>query len=553
MVSGPSRRLLVRIAALFTSLIVVSSILTGCLPASKTSATTAAVEASDNGFSIAVRGVEVQVPAGATDAGTNVTLDTIEAPIPDDVSTFASPIGTSVAMSLEGKQPQQPLTATFDVPNDVDPGTVFVLGEDSSTGSGVAFIESTFDNSRSTVTATIDHLSWFTPVVLEEESLTSQVRDWINESLGTSSATPECFGAENELEFTAVPDNVVWPCANPSGSGTEWSLQSNSGLVWQVLTKPTSSYEPLTSLSLSGLATAALYNSIKGSLKGDTVMLPLETLEAKFTATPPYEIALKVEPGLSQVATIMWGLSMILPSKWMDVASSGECLANIVQAATSSISGETMRTVFECIGSVLEGTGGDILGIMLTGPGLLATQLEGIGREIMQTNAVQFELDYRNNDRVGKLPGAAAWLYDLPNNLKSADQLHSDLPVLIGDDPVTFSNSTQLITRCYPANTSQSFSNWDNWTRMSFAIALTDQVPKDASITVSIGMATEAGSVPNATMSWTLKPGESIPRQELDITGVRSVWVFVEPSMPIPCGNDIFAVEVAQLLDAYME
>lgn len=537
------------------TLVLLTALLVGCAPLSRTDATTATVTASDGAFSIAVRGVEVQLPAGATDEGTDVRLEAIDAPIPPDVSTFATATGVGIALTLEGKQPQQPLTATFDVPPDIDPESVFVIGEDATTGSGVAFVDTTFNAARSTISATLTHLSWFTPVVVEEQSFSVQLRDWINEALGTSSTAPECLEEESDLQFSPVSDNVVWPCATVAGSGAEWKLHSNSGLVWQVRTEPVAQYRSLTTLSISGGATAAVYNQIQGALEGDSVMLSMETLEGSFTDPPPYKIALKVEPGLSQVATIMWGLSMILPQRWMDLASEGECLIGVVQSAVSSVSGETLRSVLECVESVLTGSAGDILGILLTGPGLLATQLQGIAREIMQTNAVQFTLSHRNQDGVDHIPEEAAWLYDLPNNLKSADQLHSDLPVLIGDERVRFPNSTQLMTRCYPANTVQSFEISKDWTSMNFAIALTELVPAGASVTIGIGMVNRTDSatrVPDAAISWTLKPGDSLPRQQLDITDVQIVRVYVESSEPIPCGNDIFAAEVAQMIDAYV-
>lgn len=163
----------------------------------------------------------------------------------------------------------------------------------------------------------------------------------------------------------------------------------------------------------------------------------------------------------------------------------------------------------------------------------------------------------RPRDGVSTIPDGATWLYDLPDNLRNAETLRSDLPVLIGDETVSFPNSTGLLTRCgYPQNTIQRFDTSKEFSRMSFAVALTDLVPSDVAVTVGIGMTPKdasGGYVPDAAINWTLRPGESVPRQELDITGMRDVAVFVEPSAGIPCGTDEFNAEVAEMLDAYVQ
>ncbi|TFD11313.1 hypothetical protein E3T26_12885 [Cryobacterium sp. TMT1-21] len=517
--------------AISTVLAVSAALLSGCLPASQTSETTATVEAGDGGFSIAVHGVEVKAPAGTTNVGTRVQLDTIDASLPEDVSTFATPTGTAISLTLEGKQPQKSLTATFDIPKEVDPATVFIIGEDPSTGSGVAFVESTFDTSRSTISASVEHLSWFSPVVVEEESFSNQVRDWINESLGTSSDAPDCFGEKNELMFSPVTDNVVWPCATETATGATWSLQSDSGLVWQVLTEPTAQYEPLTSLSVSGIATAAVYNQIKGALKGDSVMLSLETLKAEFSEAPPYTIALKVEPGLSQVATIMWGLSMILPKKWMDLAASGECLVGIVKAGTSSISGESLRSTLGCVGSALEGTGAAILGILLTGPGLLATQLQGLAREITQTNAVQFTLGYRNTNRVGELPSEATWLDDLPQEINPREAMDESASISIDGTHLSFPNSTNFWVGCGGEVDDTTFYPDSDFTTLNLASAVEDIAPEGMTVLVQIGVLYEEGLTPvledrTKIAEWTVQKGTITPRQEIDISGVVALHIY---------------------------
>ena len=557
MASRSSGSPLLRIIAISTVFLVAAGFLIGCLPASQTSETTATIEAGDGGFSIAVRGVEIKASAGTTEAGTEVQLDTIAVQLPTDVETFATPAGTAISLTLEGKQPQQPLTATFDIPKGIDPDTVFVLGEDPTTGSGVAFVESTFDTARSTVSATIEHLSWFAPVVVEKESFSNQLRDWINESLGTASAPPECFGEKNELEFSPVQDNVVWPCGTETATGADWSLQSNSGLVWQVLTNPSAQYEPLTSLSMSGVATAAVYNQIKGALKGDSVMLPLETLKAKFSDAPPYTIALKVEPGLSQVATITWGLSMILPKKWMDLAAKGECLVGIVKAGTSSISGETLRSVLSCVGSALEGTGADILGILLTGPGLLATQLQGVAREIMQTNAVQFTLGYSNTNRIGELPADATWLDDLPQEINPRKATDESASISIGATRLSFPNSTNFWVGCDGDVDDTTFYPEGNFTTLSIASALEDIAPDGMTVAVQIGVIYEEGRTPLDTVfgdrtkiaEWTVQKGAITPRQEIDISGVWALHIY--SSTADECSDE--KKGYLALLDAYVE
>lgn|GEM_PF-4832218 len=523
--------------------------------------TSAEATVGDGGFTASVDGVTVTGPAGVAPAGTRVTVTSISAPLPDDVRSFSEVVGTAVEVVLgDGLQPLLPLELTFRVDDGADPSRVFVLAEDESTGTGVAFTESSVDAVSGTVTAQVEHLSWFAPVAVDERTFSERVRDWIGEFAGTGSARPECFGVAppEGPQFTAVRDDVVWPCLRRGGDGTGWELHSNSGLVWEVLTAPTAAYEPLTALTVPGILTAALANRLvaAGALEGDTVMLPLETLRGAFTDDSGGRFALRVEPGLSQLTTIMFGLSMILPEKWITLIERATCLFDVIKTATSSPSGESFRAILACAGSILAGAGGALIGIILTGPGLLATQLEGLARELMQTNTVEFRLGYADPNQVDGISADARWLYELPQESvpNPARQVSAVVPV-DGHD-VVFSHSSSVWVGCGGSDHEVWFFLDGNYSSLSFALGMLAHTPPGLTATFEIEAVGEEWwrypfpwEYAEPLGSWSVTRGTVIARQTLPVDGIW--FVIVRARTADPCGTA--DIGYGALLDAYVE
>jgi hypothetical protein len=538
------------VAAALTALLTATA-LTACVPGDSSR-----VVVGGEGFVARIAGVTVSGPAGVAPEGTEVRLEAIDAPLPTDVTEFSAAVGTAISLTLDGGklQPAEPLEVEFTVPESEDP--VFVIGEDSSTGTGTAFVESEWDPERRVVTATVDHLSWFSPVAVDEEKFSDKVADWIEQSAGVNTARPECVGADEKLRFSSIPDNIVWPCAEERGGAVEWSLQSNSGLVWEVLTEPQADYEPLTALTLSGIATIELAKTVAAGLKGDTVLLPLETLKGSFElGEAPYTIALQVEPGLSQVTTLLFGLSMMFPSKWLDLISQAECLVDVVKTATSSPSGESWRTVWGCVASILTGAGGTLLSILMTGPGLFATQMDGLSRELSQTNAVQFTLGYSDPTQLDDKPSGASWLYELPQEIVADPAEEVAAPVPVGDSTVVFQHSSSVWVGCEGKAHKIIFYLDGDYTELSFGLGLQAHAPEGMTADIEIRAVAEEDSrfvLPENYSGeigrWSITRGQPLERQTVDVTGVWSVSVSAITSTP--CGSA--DIGYAALLDAYV-
>lgn len=472
-----AQRRIVRWLAVATSSVLVVGTFSACVPLGDSAKATVGAD----GFNVAVSGASASGPAGVMVIGTPVRMEAIDAPVPQEVASFAQVAGTAVSLTLDGSQPLVPIEVAFDVPEGADPELLFVIGEDAASGTGVSFVESSWDADEEKLVASVEHLSWFAPVKVNPDKLSDRVAAWINQSLGTRSTKPSCFGSDSDLQFSSVAGNIAWPCASESASGIEWSLQSNSGLVWEILTKPKATYKPLTALSVTGLATIETVRLIGNGLKGDTVLLPLETLSGSLKSGQSATFALQVEPGLSQVATLVGGLSMIFPSKWLDIASKGECMVGVVKAGTSALSGETMHAVLSCMASVLKGAGGKLFGILLTGPALLSTQLEGLVREIAQTNTAQFTLGYRDDNQLEILPVGATWLYELSKEGTYRSGLKDSAAVPVGDNQVVFENSTTVWVGCDGAVSKTSFYLHADESELSFSLGLQDIAPEGMS------------------------------------------------------------------------
>lgn len=537
-------------SALLVALLVTA--LTACAPES--SRVTTAV--GSDGFRVEVGGVTVTAPAGVAPSGTSVVVEVVDAALPSDVTAFASAEGTGVSIVLDGGdlQPSEPLQVTFDVQKGAGGADLFVVGEDPSAGTGVSFVESAWDARESTITATVEHLSWYAPVRVDGEKLSDKIRAWLDESLGVQSAKPSC-PQSTTLRFSDVRDDVVWPCAAESSRGVDWSLHSNSGLVWEVLTDPKAIYDPLTATSIAGIATIEAVNLIGSALEGDTVVVPLETLSGRFDEAAPYTIALQVEPGLSQIATVMFGLSMILPKGWVERASKGECLVDIVKAATSSPSGETIRTILGCVGEFLGGTAGALMGIVLKAPGLLATQLQGLVREITQTNTVQFTLGRVDPNQVEALPSGATWLSEIPQEITSRSSEAVVAVVPVGDDDLEFAHSSSVWVGCDGATDTAIFYVDGDYTELNFGLGLQEHTPVglSAEFVVSVVSVEDSRLIPPQSSAtevarWTVERGTILERQSIPLDGVWSVSI--SATSQGECGSA--DIGYGALLDAYV-
>lgn len=500
--------------------------------------TVSEVAVSPEGFEVSISGVTARAPGGVAPVGTIVRLEAAVVDLPVEVTTFAIELGASVRLTIgDGLQPSQPVTFEFALdPNRFpDPeAEPFALIESDSV-IGAEFAESNWDPQRATLSVKAEHLSWLAPVGVSSKGLGEQLGDWINSLLGSETTRPECVSntvdlALGQLSIGPPSDEVVWPCLSRQGDTIELSLQSNSGLVWEILTEPKGAPLPVTASSLAGLVTAALANQLAESLEGDSVLIPLETAKFEYTPSdPPQQVALRTEPGLSQIATIIWGLTMLFPAKWLENLKDAECLLDIVGGASAGASAEVTRAVLECAAEALGGVVGGIVGILLSGPALLSSQLEGAIREINQTNVVAFTTQLTPYPtEVLTLPAGAQWLHEVPSTGTSSSGDEDSADVVDNGRLYEYRNSTNQWIGCDGTVAKIVFALDGQWTELSMAFGLQTATPDGLSAQLVIS----GDGTPLLTT--TVTQGTVLSRRVIDVTGVTNLEV--EASTQDRCG-----------------
>lgn len=501
------------------------------------------------GFTVDAGEVIVSAAGEVAPEGTSIDVATSQASLPAQAEGFAETVGSRVDVSLDGGslQPASPITLEFRIDPGPSSGDFAVLAEDQTTGSGMALLESTWDESRGVLTATTEHLSWFMPVLVDAKRFTDSILEQMTLALGLETSAPGCFDAPSELDVSIVGDGdqVAWPCATATSSGVAWSLQSNSPLVWQVLTKPVADFEPQGSLKASGVLTLLAANRLIDveAIKGDAVVIPGGTLKGTMSGSAPFQIDLDVEPGLSQVATIALGLGLFVPEAVMKRIDGTACFADILERVTTPPSAAFLSTILSCFAGLVGGKVGSLLSIVTSAPSLFLAQLQGIVREVSGTSTVQFWIAASNANQVKTLPDTAAWLYEQPMSGSSVTQGRDAANVVTGGATVVFENSTNIWVSCSPSTSYvTTFDLAEAWSTLDYALALQQGAPDDLQAKFTIKLDGATAAVHDAIR------GELVPRTQLDVTGVREMTV--ETTSTGECGSS--AKGYGALLDAHL-
>lgn len=533
--------------AVAIALAIAVSITVTSLVQPRSSATTTVGE---HGFELAVDGVAARGPAGVAPPGTEVRLDIVDHEMTADLGQFATTIGSTVRLELgDDLQPSAPIELIFDVAAG-EGGQPFVLGQSDESPLGAEFLETTWSAEDGRLTAQAEHLSWFSPVRVDSASLGERFGTWISEFLGSRTSPPACYGEEvrfRGLTFTidAVQDDVVWPCLVPDEDTLRLSLQSNSGLVWEVLTFPEGTPAPQSATSLSGAVTLALFNQMDAVLEGVGVVVPRETFATDFSAADAFRVVeVQVEPGLSQVATIMWGLDLLFPASWLEKVARAECLIDIVTSTTSGASADILRTILSCVGTFLGGAVGAVVSILLSAPALLAAQLEGIFREIADSNNVRFDVNATAGELiVTPLPAGATWLYDIDGaSGTSTSGDRDDASVVVGGSVATFPHATNQWVGC-SGSVAEATYPLDGENILSLAMGIQTHAP--SGLTAHVRVRVDGVII----LEQSVADGSVAPRAVLDIAGASELTF--EAWTDDDCGGA--SKGYLALIDAYVQ
>ncbi|MFC9919029.1 hypothetical protein [Agromyces binzhouensis] len=510
------------------------TLLPGCAPEPPPGAEASTVVGKD-GFTLELEGgTTVTGPAGAAPEGTEVSAELVDAPIPDEFS-FAAALGSGVNVELgDGLQPSSPLSITLPVPEGADPDRTFVIRESDEAGRGVEFVESVFDAQASTATIVADHLSWYAVTHVDDSSFGQQFGAWIDTANSVRTTKPGCVDEPDPVSGMYVladpwPDSA-WVCAGVDGNGeVAVDLTSNSGLVFELLAHPRPQWGRMTALDASGLATAVLATRLleSGSLEGEAVLLAGGSMNAAFEEFDQSYFEMKIEPGLTQVAAIAFGLGMVLPDEWMETVDWFECATGALESTIEG-SAEQFSAIVDCVAVGVGGVGGDLLGIISTGPGLLATQIEGLWREASGQNVESFTVYLVPEDALREPPEGAIWLFGIPSNASESASGEQDIATLPGVEGSYPFSANQWIG-CGRRTSDTTYQLGGQYQSFDFGFALQAHTPAGLTATYTLlgdGVQLLTGQTTT---------GDPLTRQQLDVSGVDELRV--ETHTDDTCGS----------------
>jgi len=500
----------------------------------------ATAEISDNGFTLELAdGVTVSGDAAVAPIGSSVSAELVADQLTGDYANFATPVAPSVDVVLEGDgQPESPITISFTFDEEeaaaLRPDRLFVIGESVDPSRGAEFAEGTWDADTLTMTAVVDHLSWYTVAQVDDEQLGNQFGAWLGELASVRTPRPDCVDeptSPSGLYVLADPSPPsAWVCAQETPAGVELTLYSNSGLVFGILAQPDpTEYGPLLDASLFGPPTvlAVEYARQAGAARGDAFLMPGNSMDLIYDGEfPSPTIEIKVDPGLSQLSTLTFGAGMLLPEGVGEVPGTYDCMVSALEA----VSGSAAPALFNCLGAAVGGVGGDLLDIIATGPGLLASQFEGIGREVTGTNVERFNVYLVAGDALREVPSGGTWLYERAlggtNTSGERDLASVALP---GNESATYPFSTNQWLSCTENPSDSTYALDGQYNTLEFALAVQTHAPPQlvADFTIEAD-----GAVIYQT---TVDRGRPTERLSVDVTGVRELRVL--GLTPSRCGG----------------
>lgn len=535
-----------------TLLVGVAVTAAGCAPEPSTSAT---AEVTSDGVRLELEGgIVITGDAAVAPAGTEMRAEIIEQEIPGAFATFAEPVAPAIDITLgNNMQPQSPLSVAFtfteEQASSLSPDQLFVLGESDAEGRDTDFVESTWDASTRTLTGTVEHLSWYTATQVDGNKLDTQAGQWINAQAGVRTQKPGCVDEaippSGSFVLASPWPDAVWVCARETSDTVTVELQSNSGLVYEMLSDPQGQYGDLAALSPAGVLTtlAARYADQAGFLEGDAVVLPGGSMD--ITYDKPFEsayIEVQIEPVLSQISSLTFGASMLLPTKWAEGLDWYGCAADALETLAGA---EVLRTITSCVAAKAGGSAGGLLSIFATGPGLVFTQIEGAVRTAQGSDNEGFTVKLVAADAVRELPEGAQWLFELSTGgtRTSGSEDIANVPDA-GANVQAYPFSTNQWVSCTSEPSTSTYGLNGAWDNLSLGLAVQAAAPTDLTATVQI--------VGDGRVLWSgdVARQSPLPRMEVDVAGVKQLTVTAITDYR-PCGSA--SKGWAALVQAYLK
>lgn len=289
----------------------------------------ASAQISDEGFHIQYDELTVEGTANSGDVGASASVDR------DGVSTIQGDqnmlrtISDRYQVVIEDSdgQPNAPITLRFRVDGEavqraIDSGGEVVVLSESAGADTPSMVDAQFNPNDSTVTATVDHLSWFQAVIFNTNEFLNKAGQGIKEVLGTGFTKPACVGDQIKystysVQISALADDVAWTCLRSTWTGTLDSpqtveLHSNSPVPWVISSDPSPLTINKTKTDSQNRTLSIAYEQLVGSDvsflgPGDAL-----TLDFKQYVGSPMSGTLTRDPKLDNAAFSSWGYAYAL-------------------------------------------------------------------------------------------------------------------------------------------------------------------------------------------------------------------------------------------------
>ena len=381
----------------------------------------------DDGFDITLGSVRVFGPGGVASTGAKVTLTFVDREFPAELAGSARSVGQSVQIVIgDNEQPKAPITIEFSLgsavsgeANSDEKPLLVAFGSEDRDEAGL--LQGRWDASRSVLSVTTDHLSWYKPW---EWDLGKWFSDFLSRLLGLTFTRPSCALQSRKIDettysFAEIDDDDVLPCLQQRNDQILVELHSNSVLPWAVKSIPSVTGEISGEWKDVGPVLSGIYSSLYGAMGDErTAVMPGNVATLRFEANdPPSIIDLKIDPGLFLVSTLLYAAqsaaAIFFPQNGMvaelfDGFEGLDCLVE-VQNTFYQIEDEgnltgVVRSTLSCVLAMMSENatklslgfiaraGLTVMNLLVGGASLIAAGIMGAYRTATSKDQIRFEV-----------------------------------------------------------------------------------------------------------------------------------------------------------------
>ncbi len=364
----------------------------------------------ESGVDLAVDGIVVHGPPGVAPVGTVLTVSYVQDPPAGRALELARGAGRGISLTLGGLQPAQPLVVTLPIAQDPLPGEAAVVITKPADGADTRLVPATYAAAAHTVTAEVDHLSWFWPAFLDFGKVRDVLGRLLGQTTGITSPRPDCAGKPTATatgtpvsmsgDYAPGSHPIAWPCLRVEQNRVVATLTSNSPLPWRIRAAPNATLDEQGTVDVSKAAVLAAYHTLVTHRPyAEALLIPGTSMTYRFPEQNlPATIAGHADVGTYLGMSLLFGIQTALEVFGVELGDIGKsadaltCLGNAVETANlaakpnvDAVAGFA-KSMLACFTSVLEGLGAKgnplriakvVIGIIGTGIGLVVAGLQG--------------------------------------------------------------------------------------------------------------------------------------------------------------------------------